>query len=378
MKHRDLPPWITWASLLTCLLGWSACGAGEEAAAQDPAASAAQKVQTPAELYQAHCALCHGVDGDGEGLVQLDRPARSFKKGAFSFGNTPEALFRTISNGIGGTPMPGFKEGLTVEQREQLADYVIELGPEQEPVIPGASELHVTDFAQVVRGTLPPIADGLAPVTRGLLVGGVDGLTFQYNAKPVVLLGVRQGGFVDRKDWQGRGGAELQPLGVVSSLVDGGHGTHMWLGQAEDSSWRPLVARLIATEVRQDGAWIEYSLLPENAKPTDVPIVLRENGQAITRAGWPGYRRTFVTSNDSAVQLSLLQEDKVTQIAKGGRGRLLLLKTPEDPATYVLESRITFRSFGGNGGAEHRSFIDVLYGLQPTEENLAGLKELVQ
>ena len=34
------------------------------------------------------CAPCHGATGDGKGTTVLDRPARSFKDGGFSFGNT--------------------------------------------------------------------------------------------------------------------------------------------------------------------------------------------------------------------------------------------------------------------------------------------------
>ena len=47
---------------------------------------------------------------DGNGVTELDRPARSFRDGGFSFGNTPEALFRTISTGIPGTPMPEMRD----------------------------------------------------------------------------------------------------------------------------------------------------------------------------------------------------------------------------------------------------------------------------
>ncbi|HEX6883800.1 MAG TPA: c-type cytochrome, partial [Planctomycetota bacterium] len=69
------------------------------------------------QLFLTNCATCHGETGDGKGVTQLDRPARSFMDGGFSFGNTPEALFRTISVGIPGTPMPGFDSSLSEADR---------------------------------------------------------------------------------------------------------------------------------------------------------------------------------------------------------------------------------------------------------------------
>ena len=75
-----------------------------------------------------NCARCHGESGDGQGTETLDRPARSFRAGGFSFGNTPEAVFRTLSHGIPGSPMPSF-ELLPEDERRALAEYVLSLGP---------------------------------------------------------------------------------------------------------------------------------------------------------------------------------------------------------------------------------------------------------
>ena len=41
-----------------------------------------------AALYAEHCATCHGSNGDGKGTADLDRPARSFLDGGYSYGNT--------------------------------------------------------------------------------------------------------------------------------------------------------------------------------------------------------------------------------------------------------------------------------------------------
>ncbi|MDF1839097.1 MAG: cytochrome c [Planctomycetota bacterium] len=377
MKNRAAPPWIALATVFACALGLSACGEKPDEPGGETAEVGSQEPQDVHLVYLAQCAVCHGAEGDGNGIVKLDRPARSFKKGAFSFGNTPEALYRTISNGIGGTPMPGFKDFLSEELRRELAAYVIELGPEQEPVVPGASELHVTDNPRVIRGGLPPIADGMAPVTRGLLVGGTDGLTFEYNTKPVALLGVRQGGFVDRKDWGGRGGAQLQPLGVVSHVVDPGSHTFMWMRATADGSTTPLQARFVASSIEAGLAWIEYELPGTSDSEGDSPVLIREHGAAVSAAGWPGFRRLFTTGHVSGfdgLQLSLLEAESLSEVANGGSGRVLVGSDSDGAAlVHVVHMPVLLRP-----GMESRWLVDTLYGLEPTEENLKGLKELVQ
>ncbi len=188
-----------------------------------PANSAASSTPTSAKtLYLVYCAQCHGETGDGNGTRQLDRPARSFRDGGFSFGNTPEAIFRTISNGIGGTPMPGYADSISVSDRRKLAEYVRTLGPETIDVAASDMIMHVTDRPRIVRGHLPSLASDRPDHPRGLLLGTMDGLTLQYAADDVRLLAVRQGDFVERTDWSGRGGSELKPLGRVIDLLDDG------------------------------------------------------------------------------------------------------------------------------------------------------------
>ena len=50
-------------------------------------------------LYRLHCSECHGLDGQGKVGPDLTR-------GAYRAGSTDEALYRTVSKGIAGTPMP--------------------------------------------------------------------------------------------------------------------------------------------------------------------------------------------------------------------------------------------------------------------------------
>ncbi len=172
------------------------------------------------ELFVKLCAQCHGVDGNGQGTVELDRPARSFRDGGFSFGNTSDAIVRTITNGIPGTPMPGF-DALVLEERRALADHVRALGPQDDSEPPQTIAL-VGDETRMLRGHLGPIVEGGPESPRGLLVGIPSGLTFSFDVDGLRLRGVHVGGFADRVDWTGRGGTSLEPLGRVLHSVGGG------------------------------------------------------------------------------------------------------------------------------------------------------------
>jgi len=68
-----------------------------------------------AELYQHHCATCHGVTGDGAGpdACALVTPPAVHKAGVFELRTTEhealptdEDMFRTITHGVHGTAMP--------------------------------------------------------------------------------------------------------------------------------------------------------------------------------------------------------------------------------------------------------------------------------
>ena len=169
-------------------------------------------------LFLANCAQCHGETGDGKGTTKLDRDARSFQLGGFSYGNTPEALARSITFGIPGTPMPSFEKALKPEERRSLAEYVLLLGPPAEKTDPKDSVVVVKDRPRVVRGKLPPLVEGGPAFPRGLLIGTPEGLTFEYRVDDVHLLAVLGGEFVDRADWRGRGGDPLLPLGKLVQL----------------------------------------------------------------------------------------------------------------------------------------------------------------
>jgi len=244
-----------------------------------------------------HCASCHGEKGDGQGTTELPRPARSFLDGGFSYGNTRTAILRVITHGIPGTPMPSFVDAVTPAQREELVEYVIGLGPEREEVLPGETVLVVGERPEIVRGALPPLVVGAPSFPRGILIGTTTGTTFQYRADDVRLLGVRQGGFVERADWTDRGGKPLKPLGTPTFLCEAGNpGPTFRLATGEE-----LVAKLKGTWVEDGVAGITYQLSRADGSPV---AMVRESPRAVVTDFGPGFERSFeITPGATAVAL---------------------------------------------------------------------------
>ncbi|MFQ5724346.1 MAG: c-type cytochrome, partial [Terriglobia bacterium] len=89
------------------------------------------------QLYQQHCAVCHGPQGDGKGEAAylLQPKPRNFRAGKFRLVSsenlepTREDVFQTISNGMPGTAMPSWAH-LPESDRWALADYVLRLNRE--------------------------------------------------------------------------------------------------------------------------------------------------------------------------------------------------------------------------------------------------------
>ncbi|MBP9203069.1 MAG: c-type cytochrome [Kofleriaceae bacterium] len=82
------------------------------------------------------CATCHGAGGGGDGPAaralrddwgQPIRPA-NFLAGAIKGGCCGASIYRAVSTGLGGTPMPSFAGAMTEAERWDLAHYVLSLG----------------------------------------------------------------------------------------------------------------------------------------------------------------------------------------------------------------------------------------------------------
>jgi mono/diheme cytochrome c family protein len=83
-------------------------------------------------VYERHCLVCHGVDGDGKGEMSAALPVkpRSFAQGFFKYRSTPPGklptdadLRRTVVGGINGTAMGTFSM-LTSKEVEAVTEYV--------------------------------------------------------------------------------------------------------------------------------------------------------------------------------------------------------------------------------------------------------------
>jgi mono/diheme cytochrome c family protein len=204
---------------------------------------------TGKSLYQRHCAGCHNDNGDGRGATMLAQgaQARSFAQGGFAFGNTPQAIFQTISSGIPGSSlMQPFSSQMDEQERRLVADYVLTLTPYGNPVLAAGSIFVVQDRALFARGKLPALRDGLPERPRALMVGVPGGLSFEYRSDDVRLLAVRRGGFVDRTDWNERGGGFLKPLGALVFEFEAGD-PGPWLRARIDGQLQPLALELAAT-----------------------------------------------------------------------------------------------------------------------------------
>ena len=89
-------------------------------------------------VYAQNCAACHGLKGDGNGdaaAFLLPKP-RSFVEAKFRLRSTPTGqlptdvdLFRAVSLGMPGTPMPPWKHSLNEEDRWAVVEYLKTFSP---------------------------------------------------------------------------------------------------------------------------------------------------------------------------------------------------------------------------------------------------------
>ncbi len=82
-------------------------------------------------LFQANCVACHGAEGRGDGpaAAALNPHPRNFTSAeGWKNGRSPAQVFKTVTNGIAGSPMAGFST-LSVEDRWAIVHYVESLGP---------------------------------------------------------------------------------------------------------------------------------------------------------------------------------------------------------------------------------------------------------
>jgi mono/diheme cytochrome c family protein len=83
----------------------------------------------------AGCIQCHGSGGKGDGASAKDLKDDSGEPvfptdltlKPFKSGPNPEDLYRTLSTGLNGTPMPSYAEALTAKERWSLVFYILSI-----------------------------------------------------------------------------------------------------------------------------------------------------------------------------------------------------------------------------------------------------------
>ena len=79
-------------------------------------------------LFRLHCAECHGMDGEGGRGPDL-------RRGVYQHGSSDEALYRTISKGVAGTPMPA--TSISDAQLLQIVRYIRGVAGSVRVTVPG-------------------------------------------------------------------------------------------------------------------------------------------------------------------------------------------------------------------------------------------------
>lgn len=77
-------------------------------------------------LYLAHCALCHGVRADGQGVrrTSLSSSPVDFTRQSWCREATPRRVYFAVREGVSGTAMPSWK-ALTEAQCWDLVAYLL-------------------------------------------------------------------------------------------------------------------------------------------------------------------------------------------------------------------------------------------------------------
>ena len=145
-----------------------------------PSASS-ESIELGKKLYaETGCLKCHGNLGRADGPSSLTltdelsrpiRPADLSQPWTFRGGSSREDIFRTMSTGFNGTPMPSFVDSLSTEQRWAITDFIVSLSGSDGP---GYTNLVVAkpvqDAIDLAKGTA---SFESAPVARFPIIGQI-------------------------------------------------------------------------------------------------------------------------------------------------------------------------------------------------------------
>jgi cytochrome c oxidase cbb3-type subunit I/II len=163
----------------------------------DPPKATPALVARGQDLYQkAKCFQCHGESGKGDGESAPDlrddlkfpiRPA-DFTRGQFKGGSSVRDVFRTMTLGLDGTPMPSFADSMSEEERWAISYYVLSLSAWKDPLTG-----QPLDIPAGARAALNSDDVGAAHPRQALDPAQVDRVVRDARGKPRVLYpGIRE------------------------------------------------------------------------------------------------------------------------------------------------------------------------------------------
>ena len=210
MPYTSMPAWPTFSDsevsdLAHFIKTFSPNFANKEMVPQpvelpSPPAATAESIELGKKLYaETGCLKCHGNLGRGDGpsaptlVDELNFPIRAAdlsQSWTFRGGSSREDIFRTMSTGLNGTPMPSFTDSLSPEQRWAITDFIVSLSGTDGP---GYTNLvrakFVLDPIDLAKGAANFAA---APVARFPIVGQImePGRSFHPPATSVMVQAV--------------------------------------------------------------------------------------------------------------------------------------------------------------------------------------------
>jgi cytochrome c oxidase cbb3-type subunit I/II len=119
-----------------------------------PPVASEQMLTRAKDVWQnAKCWECHGRTGKGDGEkapglkddLGFPSPPADLTAGQFKSGPTVEDIFRTMTTGLSGTPMPSYRDPLSEEDRWALSYYVLALSAYKDPLTGGPLPIAPSD-----------------------------------------------------------------------------------------------------------------------------------------------------------------------------------------------------------------------------------------